>query len=281
MKLASWFEPKYPRLPEEDPFRQSVDLWVKLAGDASHLTATLSGLEGMHEELLGRLHGHVKVASRKGHSLSEIATIWEQVAPDPIFVKTAFRALRTSLVDDDVFTPRGIIQSLQKTASVRAVNTDHPLVQDFISYCAVLEKTAQVRQERAEVVEAHEQMTEFLQKAAAGGLLGGVWSLGGKALGAAGKGGEAIGGVLLGKSMSPLSRSISKRLGQLGLVGGAAAVGTAAKREFDATVPGQTINRGIQAIKTVIPGTLENKHRQQELMYRIAQRQALARGEYG
>jgi hypothetical protein len=118
-----------------------------------------------------------------GHSLGEVANIWERYAPDPEYVKIAFDMIVDGLVDNGVFfSTHELVESLQKTASESPTpNPAHPLVVDFGDFCSVVEKLAQIREDHAAVKKGYDDLTLFLKSASAATQAAGAVGAGAKA----------------------------------------------------------------------------------------------------
>ena len=165
--LAQAFSALDVGLPEHNPLGEVLELRDKLASAVDNYRAEIGGCEYMVDELRGRLFHTVKQAALSGHSLGEIANIWERYAPDPEYVKLAFDMIVDGLVDNGVFfSTRELVESLQKTASESPTpNPAHPLVVDFGDFCSVVEKLAQIREDHVAVKKGYDDLTLFLKSA--------------------------------------------------------------------------------------------------------------------
>lgn len=257
------FAAEDPTLPEHNPLSNTMGLRDKLATATELATAQISTMENMFDDLRRELFHHVKQAALSGHNLGEIAAIWAEAAPSEEHVKVAFQAIFPELVSNGVFaTTADMVDSLEKGASVQApVNGQHPLVTNFVDFCDVLSKLAQVREVQHETQTGLAQLTEFLTKEGKGeGLLHHA----GKALtGAsniAGKGGKVVGEALLGKGKGEGVGNAAR----LGVKYVLPAVG--AHEAYRRTLKH---NQGFQAAKqtalSTIPGTSEYNNKELEL----------------
>lgn len=261
--------------PEENPFGEVMYLKDKLAGHFDEMTDALNQLEVGFQGVNQDLFHQVKQAAMSGHSLSEIVRIWDSVAPDPVFVKMAMGGMLDRLIDNGVFTGEGAVESLQKVAGSRVVNSTHPLVSEFMGYCEVLSKLASIREQRDEVGNAVGDLTEFLKAAGVSapaapgagidwkGMASNVGSAVGKAtkksFGWAGGAGQLAGSLV---GADPNS-AISRRLGQAALVG---AVGLGANELYRNTLKyNPTWRSGVQKVRQAIPGTDEYYAREYQL----------------
>jgi len=181
--------------PDHNPMGEVIELRDKLATAYDSYSSMLLSMDNMADDLRGQLFHHVKQASLSGHSLGEIVNIWEQHAPDGEYVKIAFDLLLDQLVANGVFpTTEHLVASLEKSASTTMrPNPEHPLVKDFVDFCEVIEKMAQVRADRAE---AHKGLTDISSFMKQGGLIPAAWGALDSVADAAGAGGEHIGRLI-------------------------------------------------------------------------------------
>jgi hypothetical protein len=151
-EMAMWAE--FSKKANETVPMERPDGWVwderdKLAGATQHLTAELSSLEVAYQDCALDLYQQVKQAALDGTDLGQVVRAWGCCTDEPVFVKAAFQLVTPRLIADGVFRDLSQVhQSIEKTGQARLVNPDHPLVQSFDSYCEVLTKTAEVRQQR-------------------------------------------------------------------------------------------------------------------------------------
>lgn len=159
-------------LPFENPHGEVINLKDKLAGAADHIQSEISGLEVSYAELGDRVFHQVKQAALSGVSLGEVMQAWETVAPTPEYVKVAFTLIAPRLLRDGVFSGvEAMTSSVDKTASAKMVNPEHPLVVEFGDFCTTLSKLAELRGARSEI-RGHLQHLNGYLKTAAGGLVG-------------------------------------------------------------------------------------------------------------
>lgn len=259
--LAQMFAAEDRSYPEHNPFSTTMDLRDKLASVYETTTSQLSTLENMFSDLSDRVFHQVKQAALQGHSLSEIAEIWKNVAPSDEHVKVAFRQFVPRLVDNGVFrSHEDVVASLEKVAYVGLVNEEHPLVDEFKEYCEVLSKIAEVREMQNEAGEGVARITAFLKGASGEGLLERGVNLLDRGSRAAGRAGEWAGDALLGQ-------------GKGKYVGEAARLGT--KYVLPAVGVNEVYRRtlkhnpGFQKAKSTVvgavPGTSEYNQKEMEL----------------
>jgi hypothetical protein len=205
--LKQAFASEEEALPFADPLAPAIATSDKLAGAVDHLTAELTELEGAFHDSLDDVYQHVKQASLEGIPLGHVLTAWQSVVPDADYVKVAFSHISPRLVRDGVFAGFDDVgDSLQKTAHVGHVNSSHPLVGSMALFCMTLDKLAETRAARAELIQARDAMQDFTQKTASvfkrvadsGGVLPKVTRAFRSAGESAGKGTKTLGEVLLG-----------------------------------------------------------------------------------
>lgn len=154
----------------EATVEQPSSSWVwdvrdKLAGQAEHLSAELSGLELLYLDRAGDLADQVKQAAMDGVSLGQIVQAWSTVADDPVFIKAAFAFVTPKLLRDGVYSSTDQLErSIEKTGSAHIVNTEHPLVQGFHGYCEVLTKLAETRQAKERAVDKFAQVNYAIKR---------------------------------------------------------------------------------------------------------------------
>lgn len=166
--FAQMFASSGHSYPEVSPLGEAIDLRDKIAGAYETTTSMLSSLEVAFDDLQGRVFHQVKQAALNGHSLAEVAQIWQQNAPSDEHVKVAFQAVMNPLVDNGVFSDHeAVAESLSKHASIGTVDPTHPLVVDFKDFCDVLTKLAEARSAQQELGEASAQLFHFIKNAGA------------------------------------------------------------------------------------------------------------------
>jgi hypothetical protein len=154
--------------PYAEPLQDSLELREKLAGAADHMTSELSALETAFFDTLDAVYQEVKVAALDGVSLGQVLAAWQQVVPSAEYVKTAFLHIGPRLQEEGVFDSLDAIgASLEKTAHVGMVNTEHPLISTMADYCMVLGKLAETREAREELIQERSRLDFFLKEAAA------------------------------------------------------------------------------------------------------------------
>lgn len=201
--MAQMFASSGREYPEVNPLGDVIELRDKLAGAYETTTSMLSSLEVMYDDISNNMFHQVKQAALAGHSLGEIAQIWQRVAGDE-YVKTAFAGMFDRLVDNGVFhNHEELVGSLTKSASIGMVNPEHPLLTTFQEYCEVVEKLAETRGAQQELGEGVAQLTDFLKSAGTKkDVAKGLVDYAGHAINTAAdyarKGGETAGKVLFG-----------------------------------------------------------------------------------
>lgn len=221
--FASNSQPEERSLGSADPFTNLANLKdnFKLAYDTS--TSKLSSLEVMYEGMRRELLDTVKEAALHGHSLSEVLSIWGDVAPTEEHIKVAMTSIMPDLVDGVAFkNDLEVGESITKVAFYRgAPDPTHPMVVRFNDYCEVLDSLVDTREEQRKLAMALPRIDEAIKLALSApkeGLIPmavkGVKSiadLGGKA-------GHGMGEVLMGEGSGA-----AKHMGTAGklLAGGA------------------------------------------------------------
>lgn len=245
--------------PDHNPMGEVLELRDKLASARDTYTAMLRGLENDFDNLRGRVFHHVKQAALQGHSLSEIANIWERFAPDAEYVKVAFDTIIGPLLDNGVFSSgEELAASFQKHAAAATPNPQHPLVVDFQDYCQVLDKLAQVREDYDAVTVGLRELNDLLKQANEGGLVGKGVDLVQRAAGAAERGGNVVGEKLFGPGKG-------KALGTAAKYTTYAVPAVAAHEAYRSTVKHSPIK---QKVLSAVPGTQEYNQREYDLMAR-------------
>lgn len=171
--LAQMFAPgERATIPFEQPLADVLDMRDKLAGLQDHLSAELSGLETMTEDLSDMLYREVKQAALAGFSLGEISQVMEQGCSDADVMKVAFQVMTPRLLREGVFTDiHAALGSMDKVAHARMANQHHPIAKLASEFSDVLRRAAHVRAAREEVKTAHTQATGFLKAAGKEGIL--------------------------------------------------------------------------------------------------------------
>ena len=161
---------------QANPLGEIVDLQDKLASAADHCGSELISLEVMYADLADRMYGQVKQAALGGLGLGEILQAWEEVMPGPEYVKVAFELMTPRLLREEVFFDVDAMQaSVDKTASAKMVNLEHPLVVEFQEFCQVLTKMAELRGAHADIQNCLEQCQAFMKAASLTEMAGKAW----------------------------------------------------------------------------------------------------------
>jgi len=259
-ELEDMFGKEASALPDENPLGDAIALRDKLASSYESLTAHISGLETMYDDLRTRNFYNVKQAALSGHSLGEVAQIWENFAPTGEYVKVAFRQVLPELMENGVFRSQvDMVESIEKTASVGNPNPEHPLIKDFQDYCEVLTKVASLRTERDYVKDNLDVLTSFVKRAASEGLLMKGVNAAKKGVEYAGKGGRAVGEVLMGKGKG-------QGFGTAAQVGAVAAPAVLAHEAYRRNLKyDPTFQKAKYQTLAAIPGTQEHNYLEQML----------------
>jgi len=178
-KVSSAYDPELeamfgtaPALPFAEPLQEAVDMRDKLAAAFDNMTGELTGLERMYGDLSEGLYQQVKQAALGGHSLGNIAGVMAVGVPDDEYLKVAFQMLTPRLLKEGVFgNIQMAVESMDKTASGRVPNAEHPLVTQSREFSECLLKLAQTRAARAEVQQAYGEITTFVKSAGKEGVL--------------------------------------------------------------------------------------------------------------
>jgi len=250
-----------------DPLREALDTKYKLAAAEEALAFDVSSLERLLGDARDELYFHVKQAALEGFALGDVVAVMA-AAPSahPLFMKRAFEVIAPRLEQDGVLSPSELEASLQKTASgPKTYASDHVLTQAFEQFSQVLLKLAETVEARNEVATGLNQISSYLNKAAA--AQGGLWqgakdlaSFAGKHIGDAAESGTEL---LLGKG-SPHAPAVGskvrwavERAPHLAVAG----AGLAAYRDLKH-------NRAVQGVLGVVPGTQEYRQKELEAMMR-------------
>ena len=263
--FAQMFASSGQEYPEVNPLGEVLDLRDKLAGAYETTTSMLSSLEVMYEDVQKNLFHQVKQAALSGHALSEIAQIWQQVAPSDEHVKVAFVSVMDPLVDNEVFrNHEAVAESLSKHASVGQVNKEHPLVTGFTDFCEIITKLAEARDAQQELGEGVAQLTSFLKEAKSGsGAVGKTLEVLESASHHAGRGGEAVGKALLGEGRT--SRALATAGKALPYAAAAVGANEAYRHTLKHSPTAQKVRRAIVA---ATPGTDAYNQKEYELAAR-------------
>lgn len=158
--------------PFADPWAPAEEARSKIAAALDLVNDQLSGLEVCAYDLEEALYHQVKQAALGGASIGEVLQVLSHASPSEEHVKHAFSVLAPRLLQEQVFRDSDALgESIAKTASGRAVNTKHPAITIFSDYCEVVTKCAELQVARAELQEAHEDLTSFIMKEGKGGVI--------------------------------------------------------------------------------------------------------------
>jgi len=253
--------------PYENPCQELVALREKLASACEHMTSELGGIEIMYMDLGDQLYHHVKQAALNDTPLGHVIQAWQDVSPHPDHVKIAFQRMTPKLMEDGVFyTLDSLGASIEKTAGLRLVNKEHPLVTTFQEFCGTIDKLAYTRAVREELTEALNMATDLLKEAASNPTtIGKAWRF---LTEHAGRGGEAVYKSLRkpGEEHVPEWAAKSLRFGISKTPHAAATLGLLeAKRQAE-------YSPTVQEIAQYIPGTRAERERRAQMAY---QRQML------
>jgi hypothetical protein len=251
--------------PYVNPAGPLIELKQKLAAAHDQVNSELTSLEVDYVGATDQMYAEVKQAALGGTTLGNVVAAWSGVAPNPEYVKAAFQLMTPRLQQEGVFaSPDEITASIEKVASVdRIVNTKHPLVETFGTFCATLNKMASLREFKKDVDEGLGQTELLLKKAfQVGGALGKALEVGGKATRATGEAAGRVAEKAVGADPKAVAEATRKGLniaggGTLGL-GGLAAFQEIADRPTTRAVAG--------AYKSLVPGTQEYNMRRYRLM---------------
>lgn len=151
-------------IPYAEPLREAIDLRDKLGSAYDKLTSEVSGLEVMYEDLGNALYHQVKQAALGGASLGEISQVLALGVPSEEHLKIAFQQLTPRLLKDGVYSSlQAALDSMDKTASRRVPNLDHPMVSHVREMSECLDKLAHRQVARDEVSDAHATLTTFIK----------------------------------------------------------------------------------------------------------------------
>jgi hypothetical protein len=241
--LKQAFAAEDPELPYAEPLAPALELHDKLAGAAEEATYELSALEGGYRDALEGLYQSVKAASLEGLTLGQVVAAWKDVVPDGNYVKTAFSHIGPRLVQEEVFlTLDDLGASLEKTAHTGTVNPEHPLVAGMGEYCLLLEKLAETRAARDELLLNRDALSVYLKEA-------GVMRAAGEAVGRAVKGVADSGGVV--PKVYKASRAAGNAAGAATKGTGEFLFGTGSR---GAETAGKVVREGIAHSPTAVAG---------------------------
>ena len=153
--------------PFANPYGPVIDMHDKLAGIASHLLSEISGLEIAYAELSDQTYRQVKQAALEGVPLGQVLQAWELVAPAEEYIKAAFTLMTPRFLREGVFAEaQDMLASFDKTAGAGCVlNDSHPMVTTFVDFCSTLQKLAELREVRREIVSNRNGLEGILKQA--------------------------------------------------------------------------------------------------------------------
>lgn len=209
-KLAAAFQAENVVLPYAEPLREAADMKDKIAGLYNEAQHEIDQLETRYLDLCDMLFKEVKQASLNGVPLGHTLQVLGSAAPSTDYIKVAFEFLSPKLVENQVFVSHtAVTDSLQKTAGVGLVNSDHPMVGIFSDFCDTLTKLAATREAQVEAAEQLDILSTFLKKASKASQAGEV---AGKVLGQIPKAFRAVSDVAARASV-PVEEFVSKAIG--------------------------------------------------------------------
>lgn len=165
-KLASAFRVQEVPIPFEEPLQEALEMRDKLASLYNEATSELGGLETRNYDLCDLLFHEVKQASLSDIPLGHIVAALSEVSEEPEFMKAAFAMLGPRLLENGVFHDfESFSESLEKTAGVGVVNTDHPMLGIYADFCDTLSKLAATREVSQDLTQQLDAVSNFLQAA--------------------------------------------------------------------------------------------------------------------
>lgn len=247
-------------LPYENPHSEVIELKDKLAGAEDHLQTQLDGLEVMYADLGDRVYHQVKQAALSGVSLGDVMQAWSVVAPSPEYIKVAFSLITPRLLRDGVFhSLDAAIASVDKTASARVVNTEHPLIVEFEEFSTVLAKLAETRGAQRALRQHIAHLDNYLKQASLADMYG-------KATRASSEAGKAV-GPLVGKALGPTAGSLAQGLvthaPNIGL--GIGAMEGYTHLKYSPSLPARAVRGAGDVVARNIPGTEANLRHKYEV----------------
>ncbi len=264
--LQASFKTVGAEYPYANPLGEAYALKQKLAAVEETMTSQLTMLEGAFHDLLGRLYEGVKQAALEGTPLGDVVQAWA-AAPEatPAHVKVAFTFLSPRLLKERVFAGGDALgASLEKFATNRLVNLEHPMVLDFGEFCQVVTKLASIRSARQEISSGLGQITHFLKHAVDQGLIRQVFNATGSAGKVLGAGAERGAKVLLGPN-SPHARSIGNAVHKTVEYSPAVGAAVAANEVRRSLKHNPTFQGAKDTALSVVPGTPQYQQREMEL----------------
>jgi hypothetical protein len=255
-----------------EPLQDSLEMREKLASAADHMTSELSMLESAFHDALDDLYHEVKTAALdEGLELGQVLAAWQHVIPDASYVKTAFAHIGPRLAKEKVFQGLdGVGASLEKTAHVGMVNTEHPLISTMAGYCQVLDKLSEVRAARDELIQERNRMDFFLKQAALlPKALRAVQSGANRAGDVLGRGAEVASRALLTDSpetAAVIGRGVGAATRALPTTGILVGGGVGAKEVHDRLKYNRPYQKTKNFVLSYVPGTQASLNRRMRLM---------------
>lgn len=151
-KLAAAFGTTSERnYPEVNPYGEMYYLREKLSAAYQKVSSDLSDMEIVYHDIRDDLYQHIKQAMHAGTTLGQVLSAWQPVTTDTVYVQAAFDSVLPRLTKEGMGSTADLYKSLEKTASVGVVNTEHPLVRTFCAFQESLFKIAQLRQQQGNI----------------------------------------------------------------------------------------------------------------------------------
>jgi hypothetical protein len=163
--------------PDANPLGEVERLHDKLASEHSHITAQISGLEGVFEDANEALYQQIKQAALHEVPLSDVVFVLGTLGQNE-HIKLAFSGIMPRLVREGVFTDLSLVHSLEKNAHIEPqdeVNDGHPMLEAFGAFCESLDKLAELRAAQREYGQGVAELREFMKMADNPGLLSKAW----------------------------------------------------------------------------------------------------------
>lgn len=142
------WEDVFGKHAEETPsnWAQTEKLRQMFKGAYNHAFATLEGTQVDLDVAKQNLLEQAKLAVMSGASLGDLVKAWSSVTDEPILVKSAFAVIGNDMAEKFFPEQEDMNKSFAKVAA-GVVNTDHPLVQAFVTFGENLSKVAELRED--------------------------------------------------------------------------------------------------------------------------------------
>lgn len=153
----------------EMPLRPLFELKEKLAQAQQTLSNSYTSHRIALDDARERLYANVKIASLENVPLGDVVAAWSVFVKEPEVVKLAFASIAPRLLKDLVFRSDDQLKSsMEKTAAIKGsvVNTEHPVVKDFISFQDSLYKVAATKAAMDDVDDTLSRTVAVLHKLA-------------------------------------------------------------------------------------------------------------------